>query len=350
MDRQKNYFGLGIIRGKFVAIVMLFFIIGATGIGSFIISETRVNNDKLSIYSLVNSNMPLELESAYGDMEACHPKVLYFKQPWNGYKYWISFSPYPKADDSKENPHILASNDLQKWVEPEGFYNPLDEIGGTFKKGIIYNSDPELVYNSDTEELECWWRYVNDDKNQMILYRRCTKDGRTWTEKELMVETARSELDYVSPAIIYEDKVYRMWSVGGGYRVQYTESLDGCLWKPVQYLDIQYENRNLKTWHLSVIGTSDETYKMIISAFDNSIEKGARTEMSLYYSSSLDNKKWDMARKILSPESSSSAWDNKGLYRSCLLYNMDGTYSLFYSGINEDGTRGVGLIKNILIK
>ena len=350
MKYGRVFFWMEYYKKKIVVIVMLLFIIGGTGISSVLIDGTKTNDNELNIYSLINSNVPLELESAYGDIEACHPKVLCFEQSWNGYKYWISFSPYPKADDSKENPHILASNDLQRWVEPEGFYNPLDEIGKAFKKGIVYNSDPELVYNSDTKELECWWRYVNDDKNQMILYRRCTKDGRKWAEKELMVETSRDKLDYVSPAIIYEDNVYKMWSVGGGYRVQYTESLDGHLWKPIQYLDIQYENRNLKTWHLSVIGTSSENYKMIISAFDNSIEKGARTEMSLYYTSSLDNRNWDMAREILSPNSSSIAWDNKGLYRSCLLYNMDGTYSLFYSGINEDQTRGVGLIRNILIE
>ena len=213
----------------------------------------------------------------------------------------------------------------------------------------MYNSDPELIYNSDTEKLECWWRYVNDDKNQMILYRRCTSDGETWTEKEIMVVTNRDELDYVSPTIIYENGIYKMWSVGGGYRIQYSESEDGHQWSPIQYINIQYEKKNLKTWHISIIEAPKGKYKMVISAFDSSI-KNARSKMSLYYTCSLDGKNWSAVKEFLSPSHLENAWDNKGLYRSCFIYNANGTYSLFYSGINKDETRGVGLIENFIIE
>ena len=39
----------------------------------------------------------LNIISSYGDKEAYHPKVIAFKEKWNGYKYWMSFTPYPKG-------------------------------------------------------------------------------------------------------------------------------------------------------------------------------------------------------------------------------------------------------------
>ena len=35
-----------------------------------------------------------------------HPKVLSFNKLWNGYKYWIAYTPYPHGDETKENPFI----------------------------------------------------------------------------------------------------------------------------------------------------------------------------------------------------------------------------------------------------
>ena len=73
-----------------------------------------------------NSKNKLEIETPYGDNEAYHPKVLNFKEPWNGYKYWMSYTPYPTGDDSKENPCIAVSNDLVNWKSPTEKNEPLD--------------------------------------------------------------------------------------------------------------------------------------------------------------------------------------------------------------------------------
>ena len=89
---------------------------------------------------------PLKLASAYGDTQATHPSVLHFDEPWNGYTFWIAYSPYPEADDSKENPHILASNDGVNWVLPSGFSNPLDDTPENYKFHVCYNSC--LLYTS----------------------------------------------------------------------------------------------------------------------------------------------------------------------------------------------------------
>lgn len=295
----------------------------------------------------LNADEPLALKSVYGDIEATHPKAVSFAQPWNGYRYWISYSPYPKGDDSKENPHIMASNDLEHWEEPAGFLNPLDDTPPDYKKSVVYNSDPELFYNEDTGELECWWRFVDDSNGKkVVLYRRRSADGVNWTEKETMLTADRSKQDWLSPALIYEDGLYKMWSIGSGYRVQYMESRDGREWSDIRFIAVDYLSPNVKNWHIGVIHTA-KGYEMVLVSFDDSLPADIypRTRMSLYYTWSTDNISYKRAKLLLAPSQGENDWDNKGLYRSGLLADTDGQYYLIYSGIKRDGTRGVGLVR-----
>ena len=62
----------------------------------------------------------LDIISSYGDDQAFHPKVLNFEKPWNGYRYWMAYTPYPGADQRKENPHVCVSNDRIHWKPFEG--------------------------------------------------------------------------------------------------------------------------------------------------------------------------------------------------------------------------------------
>lgn len=285
---------------------------------------------------------PLKLASAYGDTQATHPSVLHFDEPWNGYTFWIAYSPYPKADDSKENPHILASNDGVNWVLPSGFSNPLDDTPENYKFHVCYNSDPELVYNSDTNELECWWRYVDDSQDQMILYRCRTSDGVHWTEKEAMLETSRSEDDYLSPTLLYENGIYRMWSIGDGYRVKYNEYTPSTGWSATRYAALAYDSDSLRSWHLTVRHT-DKGYEMIVVSFDKSSKTYPRGCMSLYYACSEDGYDFGTAKKFFSPSKRNCLWFNKGLYRSTFTV-VDGKYYVYFSGISKDEMRGVGLL------
>ena len=70
-----------------------------------------------------NAAYKLDLNDGKTDMHATHPKILNFKEKWNGYKYWLVYSPYPFANDKYENPWLVASNDLKKWETPKGLKN-----------------------------------------------------------------------------------------------------------------------------------------------------------------------------------------------------------------------------------
>ena len=289
----------------------------------------------------MNSPKRLLLKGAYGDNQSYHPKVLNFNKKWNGYKYWMSFTPYPNADSSKENPHVKVSNDMINWKEPINGLNPLDEVSNP-DNNTRYNSDSHLVYNDDKDQIECWWRYIDDEKNISTIYRRISKDGKNWSTKEVVYSSNRKDNDWISPTIIYEKHTYKIWYVYEN-KIYYTESknlIDFTL--PID-LNIEYDE-SVKSWHLDVIHTQNG-YEMIIVAFTD-WEK--RALMNLYYTYSKENKNYITAQVIMKPTTNTSHWDNSGLYRSSLIYEK-GKYYIFYSGQGTDNKKGIGLMegKNI---
>ena len=200
-------------KTSLVIIVFLFLLL----IGSFLyISKLKENNklllDKNTILEselsnkglFRNASKPITLNVEYGFHQGTHPKVLYFKDGFNGYKFYIAYTPYYKAQDETENPTIAVSNDGLIFNEIEGLNNPIDKPDN-FKKGVNYNSDTHLVYNSDTKELECYWRYVEGSK--IIIYRKVTKDGVHFGDKEIVMEGQLGKNDFLSPAIIYDNGI-----------------------------------------------------------------------------------------------------------------------------------------------
>lgn len=284
-----------------------------------------------------NSKYKLNLISAYGDIEAYHPKILAFEQKWNGYQYWLSYTPYPSSDEGKENPHIVASNDMINWEAPQGFTNPLDELEE--KNHKKYNSDSHIVMNEDLNRLECYWRYVNDEKNEVIIYRKHTTDGVHWSNKEAVaVSKNRKKKDYVSPAIIYNKGTYQIWYIDQDNSLKYAEAKEGKQWEDIKTIPIEYQ-KPLKSWHLDVIKT-DLGYEMVMMAFSNWKARGIA---SLYYSVSKDNNIWSKCTEIIKPTTGTYYWDNRGIYRSSLL-KKDGIYYVYYGASNIHNIKGIGIM------
>lgn len=324
---------------KNIVIILLIALLIISTILAYPTAKRHINKAiaKQEILNSYNSKYKLDLQSVYGDIEAYHPKILYFEQPWNGYSYWLSYTPYPSSDEGKENPHIVASNDMIHWETPAGFKNPLDEPDELNPKK--YNSDSHIVMNDDLNRLECYWRYVNDEKNQMIIYRRYTTDGVNWSEKEeVAISKNRKKKDYVSPAIIYDKGIYKIWYIDQDNSLRYIEAKDGEEWKDLRTINLEYP-KELKSWHVDVIKT-DEGYEMVMMAFKNWKERGIA---SLYYSKSTDNVNWTKCTEIIKPSTKSDYWDNRGIYRSSLL-KKDGIYYVFYGASNTENIKGIGIM------
>lgn len=283
------------------------------------------------------NSRPIILDIKIYNNQGYHPKVLSFNSLWNGYKYWIAYTPYPHGDETKENPFINASNDLIHWKSPKELKNPLDIP--LISNIDHYNSDTHLLYNNNTNELTIVWRYVNLQDNQVSIYFKKSKDGINWSEKEIFIKSNnRTEQDYVSPCINYENGIYRMWYVHRK-KIFYLEKNGEKITEP-KLLNINYDN-NYYTWHIDIIYNEEKKlYELITCAY---IDINDRSAMPLFYLSSRDNIIWSKPIIILKPAINTLKFDSQGLYRSSLLYE-NGTYYLFYSAHDKYKNTGIGLM------
>src|SRR5205085_3209520 len=107
--------------------------------------------------------------------ESVHPDVVEFPGWWNGWQYWLTMTPYPKSDFHVENPSILVSRDGIHLEVPNGLANPVVAHRG---RPSDYNSDPELVYNAETNRLLLFYRFVDKKTNSILV--SSSSDGVRW--------------------------------------------------------------------------------------------------------------------------------------------------------------------------
>lgn len=248
----------------------------------------------------------------------------------------MAFTPYPKHNARFENPCIAVSNDLVHWKSHPKSNNTILDDNSFEKNRKLYNSDTHLLYNSDSQKLECWWRYVDEVHNVITIFRRTSDDGIHWSSKEPMYSSSgKDKVDWISPAIVYDHGIYKIWYVNNK-KIWYTEGSGLNNYSTPKEIEIDYGN-DLCPWHLDVEKTSNG-YELIYVAYHN----GAKNHyhMGLYYSISEDGMKFTPSKKVLS-ERKGNYWDNSGIYRSCLLY-IDGVYHIIYTGWDNHENVGLG--------
>ena len=289
------------------------------------------------IPNIANATSTLKILNPYGNFQNIHPKVLYFKDGWNGYKWWMAYTPYPFGNTRQENPCLAVSNNGLDWGVPEGFENiPLEEwndIEGS------YNNDTHLVFRDDLNRLEIWWRTVYSETRVVHLKRRTSTDGVNWTETEIMFTGTQDTDDHISPALIYEDGKYKMLSVNTENNIRvlrYSESVDGKNWGERVHTDVEWGG--IFPWHMDFVKDNGK-YKMVMQGLEH---MGGNNTASLYYMESQDLISWTKPVKILSPSALPDSFDNQGIYRSSLVI-IDGVYYVFYSAISTTGERAMAL-------
>lgn len=124
-----------------------------------------------------------------------HPALLFFPTGWNGYRYWMAFTPYPAYDSTYENPCVVSSNDLVTWGAPAA--NPLvpkpAQAGG-------YNADTHLFMSPDNVTMYLAFR-ERGVGGQNVLKIMHTIDGRVWTPPVSVLSGAVGTQDFASPSI-----------------------------------------------------------------------------------------------------------------------------------------------------
>lgn len=131
-----------------------------------------------------------------GTGHAIHPDGVAFARPWNGHCFWHAATAYFNAEDQRENPHVYYSDDGWNWHPPPGVTNPIDPWPGAATSDYSnYNSDTDITYNPETDELIVTWREVN--VSEQIIWGSKSSTGSDWSEPFHLV-TAPKDPDYSS--------------------------------------------------------------------------------------------------------------------------------------------------------
>lgn len=285
---------------------------------------------------------PLKIKTFDGTDCPYHPSVLYFKDSWNGYKYWMAETPFsPESKpyrDRNECPSIHVSNDGITWNEI--IQDPIDNLTEKEIEELDYFSDPHLVFVND--RIECWYRFTHRNGNEgnfsnLQLIRKYSTDGQHWSEREVMVNLATDEGNslgnmVVSPAILYQEGKYRMWYVNSELRtyreLSYSESLNGKEW--TEQMICTFEREENTPWHIDVNFINGKYYLISYNFKDLTLWE------------SMNGISFTYINKILEPSVMGSFY-SEGLYRACIL--KDRKLKIYFSA-NDAFKTYIGLLEN----
>lgn len=291
-------------------------------------------------YNLKNSCgvRPLYIQTPYpGNLnQPYHPTVLYFETGWNGYRYWMSESPYPIGSkiykDRYENPCIHCSNDGVNWTTPIKLVNPIDDLIDSEIANGDYLSDPHLIYRDDLNRIECWYRitHVKDSYHTYIL-RKYSTDGVNWSDREVIYDCIKGSNEMIrSHAVIWEDNKYKFLYTDWNEKVKYGE------WNGLSTWDFQNcsisDNKDI--WHLDFgKDVVNNNYYMIAYSKTSGIK---------YYNSD-DKINWNFVKTLLLTGDDSTFWNTR-LYRSCAVYNNK-NWLLYFTAEKDNRIATIGLMK-----
>lgn len=232
-----------------------------------VLAVASVNKTAPSSLGTVRLNIETYLA---GKNQPTHPSVYAFGQPWNGYQYWMAYSPYPEGNGEEENPCIAVSNDLYYWETPGALANP---IATNEETGCEELKDPHIVYRDDLDRLEVWYlgrlsEKLGGDGTSLLLMRKYSSDGIAWSEFEVMAEA-----QYLSPSIIWDGERYQMWAIGYDLygttgTISYQESADGHNWTEPVLCTVGTQNYGIDIWHGSVTEHDGVYYMSFIDITD----------------------------------------------------------------------------------
>lgn len=295
----------------------------------------------LNCYHFPNASEPLSIPTYIPDNdETCHPDVLYFEEPWNGWHYWMCHTPYPNTNAQFENPSIAVSNDGINWVEPEGIVNPIAEPYEGNDHNNNYNSDPHLLMSHNGQTMHLIWRRKNGWNNELIRLKSST-DGINWSETTdilsvLGTNPALNETA-LSPCIVRAggeyDNRYMLWTVNTKVnpRSVYLRKNNqlNANWSEPILTDIGEFPDGYRLWHMD-IDYVDGYYEMIASVGNSTSQEGK----VLYLGKSLDGIHWEFSDEPVMVGDQNS-WD-KRLYRSAFIRDESGRgYKLWYGCMNN---------------
>lgn len=269
-------------------------------------------------YSGTNADTPLDIESYIVDNnEVVHPDVLYFENGWNGYEYWMVYTPFPNTAEEYENPSITASHDGLVWEIPVELTNPImTPFPESYDSDDYYHSDPDMIMSDDNSTMYVFWREHTGWQFETLNYVSST-DGITWSSTQQVFQVNGSTTErIISPAIVRDNDNFKMWTVDTKtsprtIRMRTTDTITGTWSDPVA-TDLSLITPTTEIWHLDV-NYVDGKYYMLASVGITGSPRGGQ----LYLAISDNGLNWTVAENPVL-EGDSNSWD-KLIYRASLL-------------------------------
>lgn len=284
--------------------------------------------DTSAMLQRVTTPKKLQIPTYDGSHEPVHPAVVRTQTPWNGYRYWMAFTPYPHGDDTKENPSIVASVDGVTWVVPNGLTNP---IAPKPSPSGSYNRDTQLIFapeeNGGKGRMYCYWMrmYVSP-----IGQRSYSDDGIHWSTPE---DTNHDLWGIVRKSATEWEAFVKS---GTNYFIKWI-SEDGLTWRR----GVPYIPTNLRgnMWHHSVFLDSTG-YHFLASCFQ---EGGTIGWQCLYYGYSKDGTDVVFDTTPLLIPKDNSFYGTK-LYQSVMIPWEDDRFRIYFSccGGSDYSTWSIG--------
>lgn len=264
--------------------------------------------------------------------QAVHPDMLYFNNGYKGYKYFLTFTPYPFSKDMLENPHLLVSNDGISFRKILGGKNPIAPLPEDIKTGG-HLSDTDIVFNDN--KFIVHYVYNKKGRNVGKILKIESKDAVNWSKPEKVYEPLKNTEIY-SPAFIAEGKTIKMWYMKGENKFYYTQSVDKeKTWD--KEIKCNLNMGEWKPWHVDVIKT-ERGYEGLMCAKLYSIPTRA-----LFYIHSLDGINWETSKiPIIFP--SKNNWDSVEIYRATMI-KENGVYRIWYSARGRFNIWHIGYTK-----
>jgi len=274
-----------------------------------------------------------------------HPSVVFFNKPWNGWKYWMVFTPMPlnaePYPDRWENPCVVSSNDGINWAYPNGEIKSIDDLTEDEIAMHSYYSDPDMVYCEEYAKLRVYYRKNSGaDAKDISLYFQESSDGINWggRRRALLCDDIIKHRP-VSPTFVYKKNKYEMWFVtegGDKKNIYYSTSTDGLAWYNIHICCFLTREKLCNPWHIDCQQYIDK-YIMTIYELSNSI--------SVWESN--DGLIFTFVRTIIHPNKILGSFYNGGLYRACMVKTAE-CYRVFFSARNRRKTFiGIAEGKNI---
>jgi len=267
----------------------------------------------------------LTLETFDGSGQAVHPDVALTPLAWAPDQIQLFATPYPNGDASKENPSLYTGKSFVDWLVPPGVMNPVA------RPAAGYLSDPDEVFNPETNELWLYYRAVTT-QNQIWLIRGSALS--TWSSPTLVASGINHTI--VSPTVVRRGaRDWLMWSVNSGTTgctsntttVELRRSTDGINWSSPVTTDLT--EPNLFVWHVDVewIPSKQEFWGVY-----NVKVPGSCTTAELHFARSADGLHWEMEPGPVLTRGTIPAFADI-VYRASLLYDAStDNVTFWYSG------------------